>query len=317
MRFIKFLIPQLVLLLVLISCKCNDDIIEEPQGYQTKNVFIIVMDGARYSETWGDQSHQYIPNMKNHLADKGIINTNFFNNGSTNTVPGHTALTTGNYQTINNGGNQTPDYPSIFQYWLKETNENSNAAWIITTKDKLEVLANCEDPAWVNTFNPSTDCGVNGINTGYREDSVTFENTKDILTEYHPKLVLINFKEPDSSGHTGVWEDYLQGILDSDEYIYQLVKFINNDIIYSGTTTIFITNDHGRHLDNVSSGFKSHGDDCLGCRHINFYATGPDFKKNIEIDIKREIIDIPITIAELLDFTLPNVHGNVMDELFN
>ena len=306
----------LLLLLFFISCNNDDEKIEETENYLTENVFIIVMDGARYSETWGDKNHQFIPRISNQLSYKGVVNTNFFNNGPTYTVSGHTALTTGNYQTIDNGGSETPDYPSIFQYWLKEKNENSNKAWIISSKDKLEVLTNCEDPEWNNTYNPSSDCGVNGLGSGYREDIITFENTKDILTEFHPKLTLINLKQPDSYGHSGVWEDYLQGILDSDEYIYQLFEFINNDETYSGKTAIFITNDHGRHLDNVANGFKSHGDDCLGCRHIIFFANGPDFKQNIILNEERELIDIPSTIAVLLDFTIPNVNGNVMIELF-
>jgi len=30
---------------------------------RTENVFILVIDGARYSETFGDQTHKYIPKM--------------------------------------------------------------------------------------------------------------------------------------------------------------------------------------------------------------------------------------------------------------
>ena len=77
-----------------------------------------------------------------------------------------------------------------------------------------------------------------------------------------------------------------------------------------------MTNDHGRHTDGVADGFCSHGDPCDGCQHINFYAFGPDFKENQIISEERELIDVPATIAELLNFRIPNSNGNIMTELF-
>ncbi|KAA3623483.1 MAG: sulfatase, partial [Bacteroidetes bacterium] len=53
-----------------------------------------------------------------------------------------------------------------------------------------------------------------------------------------------------------------------------------------------------------------------GCRHINRFAWGPDFKRGYSEDIERELIDIPATVAELLQFDLPDCQGTVMEELF-
>ena len=52
----KGLLILFVLPLVLNSC--SKDSLKE---YKTENVIIIVVDGVRYSETWGDTTHQYIP----------------------------------------------------------------------------------------------------------------------------------------------------------------------------------------------------------------------------------------------------------------
>lgn len=79
---------------------------------------------------------------------------------------------------------------------------------------------------------------------------------------------------------------------------------------------MFVTNDHGRHLDTVSVGFSSHGDGCEGCRHVMFYAYGPDFKQNVVVNNPRDLIDISATIAELLQFKMPYGKGQVMMELF-
>ena len=304
----------LLLILALIVKSCSKD--KTAIGYNTKNVVIIIMDGPRYSETWGDSTHQYIPRLANQFSSSGIVYTNFYNEGPTYTNAGHTAITTGNYQEINNNGMELPQNPSIFQYLLKTSKKDSSTAFVVASKDKLEILANCLDPNWVDRYNPSTDCGINGLGSGYRNDSITFKRAKEILTEHHPQIVLVNFREPDYSGHTNNWDDYSNGIKEVDEYIYQLIKYIENDVVYKDKTTYFITNDHGRHLDDISVGFSGHGDDCEGCRHINLFAYGPDFKKGHIVETKRELIDISATIAELLDFQISTSMGQIMNELF-
>lgn len=315
-----------LVLLLFLTISCNQkqsnettsaSLSEETGGpYKTKNVIILVIDGPRYSETWGDSTHQYTPRLANDLAKKGVVYSDFYNDGPTYTNAGHTAITTGYYQEINNNGKEIPKYSSIFQHWLKKYNKPNTAAWVITSKDKLEVLADAQDSLWSGQFNPSTNCGENGNGSGYRQDSVTFKTTIEVLSEQKPQLVLINLREPDSSGHSGNWEDYLKGIRDTDEYLFQLWQFLENDPYYKGTTTLFVTNDHGRHLDTVRDGFKNHGCDCDGCRHINLFAIGPDFKSDVIENTKRGQIDIPATVAELLDFELPNGKGQVMIELF-
>ncbi len=288
----------------------------EAASYKTKNVIILVIDGPRYTETWGDSTHQYIPRLSRELAQQGVNYTHFYNDGPTYTNAGHTAVTTGLYQEINNNGKELPLQASIFQHWLKKYNQPGTAAWVIASKDKLEVLADARDSLWHGQYRPATDCGINGLATGYRKDSVTFVNTIATLSTAHPQLVLINFRDPDSFGHDNNWEGYLQGIQNSDEYLYKLWQFLEGDPFYKGSTTVFVTNDHGRHLDSVKDGFINHGCDCEGCRHINLFAIGPDFKKGIVENTRRGQIDIPATVAELLDFELPEGKGQVMTELF-
>ena len=77
---------------------------QESKKYKTENVIVLIMDGPRYSETWGDSTHKLIPNMANHMAQRGVISTNFRNNGPTFTCSGHTAICTGVYQNVKNNG---------------------------------------------------------------------------------------------------------------------------------------------------------------------------------------------------------------------
>ena len=308
----KYLLP--FLFFAFINCVPAPQ--EELSPYKTKNVIIIVVDGPRYTETWGDSAHKYIPHLAKEMAKEGVVFSNFYNNGPTYTNSGHTTLTTGYSQEINNKGTEFPKYPSIFQYYLKKTGKDKSKAWVITTKDKLEILANTTDSAWKDTYRPSTDCGTRGLGSDYREDSVTFKNVVKVLKTEHPNLVLVNFKEPDASGHANNWAGYLKGIKDTDAYVWELWKLIKTDPFYKDNTTLFVTNDHGRHLDNVKDGFINHGCPCEGCQHINLYAYGPDFKKNVVVKDTYYQKDVPATIAKLLDLQMPHSEGKPIDVLF-
>ena len=328
----------------LLGCNIQDEENRKAETkYKTENVIVIVVDGPRYSETWGDTTHQYIPFFSNIISKSGIVNTEFYNHGKTSTIAGFTAITTGVYQEMNNKGKELPKYPSIFQYFIKKNNkqsffsfetvsENKNA-WIINSKHKLKILDNCENKEWSGKYLPSLDSWGNRTNkvkeskleklrvikrikSKNRNDTLTLKSFFNIMSEHHPKLTLLGFHEPDLSGHDNSWKNYLQGIIDTDKYIYKIWQYIQNDSYYKGNTTLFITNDHGRHLDGIKTGFKDHGDGCPGCRHVNFFAFGPDFQTGI-IDVKRELIDIPATIAELLQFDGEYIEGKVMYELFN
>jgi len=301
-------------ILCLFTLSCDIEKIEKIPA--TKYVIIIVMDGARYSETWGDPTSQYIPLMSGEMKNQGIYYTHFYNNGPTSTTSGHTSITTGAYQIINNSGGEWPAIPSIFHFFNLKYAQPVTNSWIIASKSKLEVLSKCLNPLWMNNFRPSTDCGVDGLGSNNRADSLTYNTTLNILTEYHPNLVLINFMESDIAGHSGNWESYVKAISKTDEYIHGIWKFIQTDTCYKNRTTLFVTNDHGRHLDGINGGFASHGDTCEGCRHISLYAFGPNIKQGAIIETERELIDIPVTVANLLNFKLGSCNGHIMNEMF-
>ncbi len=293
---------------------CRVDTIDK--HYRTKHVIVIVVDGARYSETWGESTRQYIPFRNQRLLPQGIMLTNFTNEGNTWTSSGHDAICTSFSEPLDNGGNAFPTHPSYFQYWREATGLIDTKAWIVTSKDKLYVLSNTADVNYQTKFMPRYDCGINGPFTGYREDSITFHHAQQKLELFHPDLMLINFREPDYSGHQGNWTNYVAGIFSTDKYIDSLWTYLQTDPYYAGTTTLIITNDHGRHLPGHLDGFQSHGDSCMGCRHVEFIASGPDFKRNVTSDVHYDLRDIPKTIAELMNFPMPSGEGRVMREIF-
>jgi hypothetical protein len=290
-----------------------DSLCSKPAGDSTENVIILVIDGARYADTW-EAGGTLIPYRKE-LSKKGYLCPSFYNNGLTLTVSGHTAIVTGKYETLNNTGIETPTYPSFFQVWRKTFNQTAEKAWIVASKDKVEVIKNCTDPKWKDTFNPKTNCGNSGLGSGYRDDLTTLNTAKEILESYEPNLMLINFKQPDVAGHSMDSLVYLQGIFDTDNYVNLIWNFIQSHSHYKNKTALIVTNDHGRHSPGHLDGFISHGDDCSGCRHIEFMALGPDFKNGFISTTPYEQIDIAPTIAYLLGFKMPFGNGKIMKEL--
>lgn len=288
------------------SCQKDEVIVE----YQTKNVIVVVVDGPRYMETWGDEQHQFIPYRSSRLSE-AVVCTQMYNEGVTNTMNGHAALLTGNYISIDNSGLQNPDFPSFHQHAQSFFGMPAEKTWIIASKDKLAALGNCNDSHWKDQFLPRLDCGVNGLNSAYRHDSITFANVKTILSTFHPSYVLINFREPDYSAHSNDSLGYLKGIKDTDSMAVALLDFIQADPFYAGNTTFIITNDHGRHLPG-QGGYTSHGDNCEGCRHTEFFGIGPDFKRNYISHVRYSMIDITATIAEICGVEMEQGKGKVM-----
>lgn len=297
------------LLFGLISYFGTSQSVDSTRHYQTEYVVVLVIDGPRYSETFGDSMCQYIPNMAHTLAKEGVLFTNFRNNGVTFTNAGHTAITTGVYQRISNSGTQLPDNPSFFNYFLKSTRTDKMDTWVISGKGKLQILANTTDKLWWNEYCPAAYCGPQGNGAAYAGDEQMWPFIQKLFTEQTPKLSLINLLSVDVAAHQNDWKGYLNGIRYCDEKALELWQLIQANPTMKNKTTLFITNDHGRHLNGVRSGFKSHGDNCEGCRKISLLAMGPDFKAGEVIAAPAEQLDISKTIAELLHFCMPTSKG--------
>jgi hypothetical protein len=65
---------HLIFLVLFVACKKDPNI----APYKTEKAIIIVMDGARYSETWGDENHTYIP-KQSALSNLSVLNDHFYN----------------------------------------------------------------------------------------------------------------------------------------------------------------------------------------------------------------------------------------------
>jgi membrane-anchored protein YejM (alkaline phosphatase superfamily) len=263
----------------------------------TRNIVVIIIDGPRWSETFGDSTHQYMPELWQ-IAQNATWCTQYYNAGITNTINGISHLTTGMHSNLVNNGTQSPEFESLFQRYLKLYGGLRNCS-IVASKDKLQALTNCTC-ADHDKYLALSNCGVAGLNTGYRDDSTTFVQSIAYFKNYKPQLSLIAFKEPDAAGHAASWSGYLDGIRNTSKYADSIIKFLNADSTYANNTDVFITNDHGRHLNGIADSFVSHGDNCEGCRHISLTVYGPDFKQQFVDGTSYDQRDVTATIAYIL-----------------
>lgn len=304
----------ITVVLLLMSCE-SDKTPAQNKSYHTRNVVLIVIDGPRYTETWGDTSFANIP-FRASMMSEGVRCSEFYNNGVTFTNPGHLAITCGYYEGITNNGSDYPSKPGMLQYYQRYLSPNHSVA-LVASKDKLHVLTNCDMSAFKDHDVCFFDCGVNGNGTGgYRSDSITFVHLMDVLAQQQPRLTVVNFKEPDSRGHANDSLGYIAAIQKTDWYVQQVWNYLQSTPFYANKTTLIVTNDHGRHTAGWSDGFVSHGDQCNGCKHIEFFALSPDFKSNYVSTIPHEQIDIVATIDELFHGKTYFSQGKVMWDLF-
>jgi len=174
--------------------------------FKTKYVFILVIDGPRYTETYGEPTCKYSPLLCDSLKKEGTFYAQFKNNGPTFTVPGHAAIVTGNYQRISNAGTALPKHPNIFQYFLKSKGLDSTAAYVVASKGKLDVLVNTKHKRWHNQYLAGTYCGPNGNGLGYGRDDKTFAKVTELVNRKNPpQLMLINLLAVDVYGHANNW----------------------------------------------------------------------------------------------------------------
>jgi len=110
-----------------------------------QNVIVIVIDGARYSETC-EAGYLYMPHLWKEMRRHGTLWTNFRNDSLTVTNPGHLSIATGIWQAVDNKGLTRSAEPTIFEYFRKATGEPKTATAVVVGKPKLKVLAYSTNP---------------------------------------------------------------------------------------------------------------------------------------------------------------------------
>jgi hypothetical protein len=283
---------------------------DHAEAPKTPNVVLLVIDGSRQLETIGDSTHTHIPHIWRDLRPQGALIPNFRNEGETVTNPGHSSILTGTWQHIANDGSERPSEPTLFEYYRRYEGVPENAVQLVSGKSKLRAVA------WSTDLDYGKRYGAKAT-VGFENDPVVYEHLIPILERDHPRLVMACFPSVDHEGHSGHWDRYVAAIERADSLAGALWVFLQKDPHYAGNTYLFITNDHGRHIDKWG-GFQNHGCPCEGCRRLLFLALGPDIKRGYvtpadDVYTQRDLCN---TIARILGFPVEHSEGRVIEEIF-
>lgn len=270
-----------------------------------QNVFIVVIDGLRYSEAYalGDR---YLPHIWDELRPRGTIFTNFRNDGATITCPGHAAFLTGFAEQLANDGSQRPSHPTLFEYYRYQTHEPDSSCYVVSGKRKLSMLTYSSDTVYGEVY------GARAVALDDRSDIETWHALTAVMDSARPRMVIVNFPSVDYAGHDDDWEGYLAAIRTADSLVYLLWQKIQSDDHYRDRTTLFVSSDHGRH-DSAHGGFRNHGCSCEGCRHIIGLGLGPGFGAGTVVADTLRQTDVHSAVARLLSVSVPKrPAGNVL-----
>lgn len=287
-------------------------IVATANAYQTEHVVVVLIDGVRYTEGLGSA---YCPRL-NALGTQAVIQDSAFNDSITVTSSAVPATWMGRFYPLQDTTYLGDDiqfsrYPTYWEYARKDLGFSASQVIYITPDYGSSTWMPSFYPGygpsyWPQFVQPPTSTGENNI--------ACFDSAVTVIRRQHPKVMYVYFPDVDHAGHSGVWDDYLAKIRESDSLTNALWDTIQSDPVMANRTTMFITNDHGRHTTN----FTGHGDGCFGCRHVMMFAIGPDFNQNVHVNSPRaRMTDITKTAGELLGYQSPHSTGRVMTELFD
>ena len=280
------------------------------QAQTADRVVLVIIDGARYTETLGDPAGIFAPRMKQLALNAAVVDT-FINNNFTYTQRAIPAIWTGSWSapvdtTIGTQPkNQYCSTPTVWEYFRKEKGGDSTTAIYFT-----KYLTTPWMPSFSSGYGPAVwPWYISAGNT----DREVWEIAHSVMSSQHPILSVMYLADVDHNGHSGVWADYTSAISIADSIVGEVWDALGADPFYAGRTALFVTNDHGRH-DALHGDFQSHGDGCWGCRHIMLLGAGCGIRPG-HSPVLRTIPDIVPTIGNILGFPTPQSSGHVMTEL--
>ncbi len=267
------------------------------------HVVILVLDGGRIDETFGDEinpdsystassakTSTLFTNIKKYLVPNGTLIVPGYNTGITITGPGHCNLLTGIHQEF--GHFATPDGPGFYRPELPTMYEEFRKQFTAAKSGDLVLTGNTDHIASLNySLYPgdgSTSAATYTLvaDPGDPQDTEPAANDGQVLTALEstlrgsaPRLALANLHAMDRAGHYNSDPNaYGERVAQMDQPIVDLWDLIQSGE-YPGMkddTVLVVVADHGRHRwgDEAASRLD-------GTKAVNSDGTvGPDYRNH-------------------------------------
>ncbi len=155
---------------------------------------------------------------------------------------------------------------------------------------------------------------INGPEAPTSGDELTFFIAREIMREFAPRLLLVNFWDMDVA-HWGSYSLYLNAITKTDRLTGMLWDEVEANPAYRGRTTMLVLPELGRDGDrNAANGFLNHRSGDPSCRNMWMLAMGAGVPGGAT-DRPVHHIDVAATAAEILGVHLPGAAGQPLREL--
>jgi hypothetical protein len=311
---------------------------EPPMNHKphAKCLFIIVVNGVRYDDAFGNKNYLYTENIWKKLRPLGTICTKFYNRELTYPIPAQMSLLTGVWHVFKNplSENIRPAYPTLFEYWGK--NKNRGSCYFASSKEKLKILTYSDSKEYGKPYAPVFETNESmSVDTMFKEgetevfENAIYEKAIAYIFQRHPAFVYLNLgsgrgdeyakyphecrlpDQKDSCGGADLLNAYYESIILLDGIVFDLWDRIQHDDIYKENSIFIVLSDHGRHTND----FHGFGDNCRGCQQLNFLAIGPGIKKGFISKKERTLIDVCPTVGAFFGLSVPFSKGKIMKEI--
>ena len=324
-----------------VDCPAETGDTDPGTGTATRAI-IVVMDGARYDETFRDEysdaaaqeGDTLFTHFKEHMLPMGTLVRPGYNTGVTITAPGHADILTGtrnffaHFPAPGGAGYYRPEYPTLFE--AASQRWPGNVGSLVANSDHLQ-------PLNLSVFPGATeaDGGLftmvyesDGSEVPSEDDSAVLEELKTQVLANQSHIALANLHQMDRAGHYNPAAlSYAQDVEKMSEPISAFWDWIQAEDTLRDTTLLVVVADHGRHRweDEAAErgedlrfdwDYSEHGDQCGGCREIPMFLVGPGIRQGIVLETPNSLEDIGATVAYALGLELPHATGAVMRGVF-
>jgi hypothetical protein len=277
--------------------------------FKAKNVFIVVGDQFRHDESFGDRTHQYIPHLWNDLVPQGSTCVTFYGNPSF-MVKVHLATITGSWKDVRRlKPQETPDQPTMFEYYRKGLKKGLESCYLITSKPEFNFMSYSNHEEYGEDYKADFELTKQPNN-----DTELYEKLVAKMKKNHPQLVFVilgGAKSFNKKKRPEEVERYRKNLKEMDNNVFKIWGAIQADETYKDKTDLFFLNDHGDLIDHEDC-----DDECK--RYLVIVAIGPDIKQKFESKDKYRQVNICPTVGKILNFPTPYVSkdAEVMTDFF-
>jgi hypothetical protein len=105
-----------------------------------RKVILAIIGGIRRAESFSPEGLQYIPHLVSDLGPNSLLYLHARNEGVTAHFNAISSILTGNWQRVDDWGNQAPATPTLFEQYRKHMRAGSGDTWIVASNKALTSL---------------------------------------------------------------------------------------------------------------------------------------------------------------------------------